>query len=140
MSDKKKSKPSRKAVYAGRRMAGDGKVYHRFYLLPEMKEMNFASTKSCWIGYTYTCWATQMLVRPERTDADHIQNAIWEAADAVVEASLQERKREKRMEKKSQYQIQRCVEELRPLVKSLNYFDTRSLMRVLIMKAQQANR
>lgn len=134
------SKPAkvydRKAVYTGRRIGRDGKIYHRFELLPKRDEMHFAGIKQVWIGYTYKCTENSISAKPERTEDTKENNPAWEGADEAVDAHNAKKRAEANMRKEAKKNVQKAVEALRPIMRGLSIFEREELVKYLVDKAR----
>lgn len=119
-----------KAVYTGRRLAGD-KVYQRFEVAG--KEIFFRGIKSIFIGYTYKCGIESMQTRPEIVaDVDAIHNPEWEAQDALVDTKNAKRRALQRFKKDSFPYMKAALSALMPLCKGLDYFEREQLILRLV--------
>jgi len=119
-----KTKWTRKAIYTGRRHdIFSGQILHRFELLPDKKEMFFAKTRGCYVGYTYKCSATQMPRKPEMADDPRVENAAWQGADAAAGEFKRKRLEKARSEKKiaqlSKDKITEAVNAILPLIQDI---------------------
>lgn len=130
------SNPTRKAIYIGRRLGRGDKTLHAFLLLPDKKEIFFPRTRGVIIGHTYKCWATKMSRRPERTDDERIDNPVWDAADALVDAHNAKKRAETKARKNSSPALKAAVAALKPLVEKTNYIEQESLVRHLLRLAR----
>lgn len=120
----------RKAVYTGRRLQGN-KVYQRFELLPERTEMFFSGIKGAWIGYIYKCTDSKMSSKPERTDDDRMDNAEWDAADALVDAYNAKKRAEAAIRGKQSPALKAAIVALKPLMRGLSSFSRAALIAYL---------
>jgi hypothetical protein len=123
---------NRRAVYTGRRRFSNGKVVHRFELLPSRSEMNFGGVVGVWIGYTYECGADSIAKRPKRVDVEREDNAEWEAADELVSDENARKTAEKKIASLSTPALKAARAALAPLVKGLHYHERRELARRLV--------
>ncbi len=137
-NEKGKVEYDRKCVYIGRRLLSDGKVGHKFLLLPENEPMLFGGKiKNVWLGYIYKCSASSISTKPERTEDEPIENEDWHAEDAAVAASLKRTATERKLERTAPYAMNRAIEALRPLVKDRSFFECQTLVNMLIEKARK---
>lgn len=126
-----------RAVYTGRRLGG-GKVWQRFELLPDRREMYFSGVKGLYIGYAYECTDKTIPARPK---CDHEikreDNPEWDAADAVVDARNAERRAQAKMKEESRPALKKAVEALKPLMRGLSVFDREALIKYLADQARK---
>lgn len=137
MSKQTPTKYDRKAVYTGRRLASNGKVYHRFELLPERSDMHFTGLTGVWLGHTYECTDSKIAKRPKMTDDDREDNAEWEAADAEVDAKNAVKRAEAKVRSQTKPALKKAVEALRPLFRGKGYFERRALIEYLAELAKK---
>jgi len=131
MSKPQPTKYDRKAVYTGRRLSSNGKVYHRFELLPERESMYFTGVVGVWLGHTYECTDDRIAKRPKMTDDPREDNAEWEAADAEVDAKNAQKRAEAKIRASTKPALKKAVEALRPLVRGKDYFARKALIEYL---------
>lgn len=135
--EKKTEANTREAIYVGRRLLQNGATAHCFLLLPEKREMLFRGIKGIFIGYTYKCGSSTMPVRPDRTEAERIDNPEWEAADALVDARNARKRAEAKIRKSTRPALRNAIAALRPLLRGMSYFDRKELITYL---AEQTKR
>lgn len=131
-----KDKYNRKAVYTGRRLENDGKVYQRFELLPDHSEIFFRRVRSVWIGHTYKCADSKISLRPERTDDDRIDNPEWEGFDAIVDAHNAKRRAEAKLRAKLTPSLKAAIVALKPLMRGKAHFERRAIIEYLADKSR----
>lgn len=132
------SKYNRTCVYAGRKLSYDeNKVFQRF-IKEDGEEMIFQGVKGVWIGYTYRCSDNRIAAKPERVhEIERIDNAEWEATDALVDARNAKRRAESKLSASSKPTIKAAIAALRPLMKGRSYFDRRALIEWLCVEASK---
>jgi hypothetical protein len=140
VAKKKKLEPAKpkypfKAVYTGRRVASDGKVYQRFEKIPGGNEMYFKGIKGVWLGHIYACGDGTISMRPERIrDEDPIDDPEWEAADTLVDAHNAKKRAEATVRKASKPALKAAIAALKPLCEKLDYFQRKTLITHLAMQ------
>ncbi len=132
-----KNKYNYKAVYCGRKLCGDGKVYQRFLRTDNNKEMHFQGVKRVWIGYTYKCGAGSISTKPERTLDERFDNAEWEATDTLVDVHNSNRRAEKKLQEKVAPTLKAAIEALKPLFKDKGYFERKAIIEWLAEKSSK---
>ncbi len=124
------------AIYIGRRL-GKSKTFHAFIRTDNKEEMWFEKTKGCIIGCTYECEADSIKRRPIRTDDKIIDNAQWDAQDALVDAKNAEKRAEAKMRDVESPALKAAVAALIPLCKTLGIFEQEKLIRYLVNEARK---
>ncbi len=121
------------AVYVGRRLYPNRTTRQVF--LRGGKEMHFNGVVGVRIGYTYRCSAKGIAKRPERVDVERVDNAEWDAADAIVSAFRAEQSAEKKLARSTSPALKHAVDALRPLVRSINIWQQKQLVEYLVFEA-----
>jgi hypothetical protein len=134
----KKSEYNLSCIYAGRRLFGDGKVRQLF--LCGDKEWYFKGVKGVWVGFTYKCGEGRIASKPERMDAELINNPEWEAADKLVDAHNAKKRGEAKLKAKVSPAIKNAIHALVPLVRRLGYYETRTLVEFLANEAKKKSK
>ncbi len=129
----------RKCIYTGRRLSGK-KVFQRFELLPEKKEVYYSGIRGVVIGYTYPCSEKSMPTRPQSTEDERVDNPEWDAGDALVDAHHAEKRSQARMNAKSKPALRAALDSIRPLVSGLSYYDARNLIEFLVVESKKKAR
>lgn len=135
----KKQTYKMRAIYTGRRITGSGTA-QRFELLPAHKEIFFRGIKGVYIGYTYKCSSKHMATKPERTDDERIDDATWDAADALVDAENSRKRQEQKIKSLSKPALRAAIDAISPLVKNLAYHDCKNLLEYLLEKIMEKKR
>lgn len=123
------------AVYIGRRATVEGKIVQAF-LLPTGKTVLFKGVSGVFIGGTYECNGKQISKRPKRIDVDVKNDPDWEREDLQAEAVQKKRSLDDRLKKESRPQVNRVIEQLKPLLKGLSFYQKRILIEQLVSLAE----
>lgn len=126
-------------IYAGRRLRYDGKVYQLF-LRDGKEEMGFSGVKGVWIGYTYRCGEDKIATKPERTDAERVDNPEWDAKDALVDAHRAEKRAKAKLADATRPALKNAITALVPLVRNIPGFQARHLVEYLVDEAKKASK
>lgn len=131
---KEPPKHDQTCVYTGRRLTWDNKVWQRFET-PDGKERFFTGIKRVWIGHTYRCSESSILIKPERVDVPWVDNPAWSAEDALVDAHNAKKREEKKLRDRATPALKNAIAALAPLCKGLSQYKREALISHLAYEA-----
>lgn len=121
-------------VYIGRRIWG-AQITHVF--LHGKKESGWKGIRGCTIGYVYEAEKEgkifRLAKRPERIKYSELpQEKIeeWEAQDFAAQSIVIERRADATLKRSTP--LRKKLDELKPLIKKLNYFERRAFANYLV--------